>query len=163
MDQCDWFLCWLYAFFTAPCLRVWRCNIWSAFNPNGVYWQLSSHQAPLGIHPSDNWIFSLCVIAQCHWHTFRMAMTYQKVVGVISQPPDMRKDFEVNNLLPWFRKKSDLFRTLKTGKYDHFRQVKIACNIEPGNLPTLFPNVIHVVAYAWWEALRNVLSPLHCW
>ena len=45
-----------------------------------------------------------------------MALTYEKVIAVISRPPDIRKDFEVNNLLPWFRKKSELFRTLKTGK-----------------------------------------------
>jgi len=44
-----------------------------------------------------------------------MALTYERVIRVISQSPDKRKDFEVNNLLPWFRKKSDLFRNLKTG------------------------------------------------
>ena len=44
-----------------------------------------------------------------------MALSYEKVIGVISQPPANRKDFEVNNLLHWFRKKSDLFKTLKTG------------------------------------------------
>ncbi|KAK2173403.1 hypothetical protein NP493_877g00021 [Ridgeia piscesae] len=43
-----------------------------------------------------------------------MALTYERVIRVISQSPDKRKDFEVNNLLPWFRKKSDLFRNLKT-------------------------------------------------
>ena len=46
-----------------------------------------------------------------------MALTYERVIRVISQAPDKRKDFEVTNLLPWFRKKSDLFRNLKTGMH----------------------------------------------
>ena len=45
-----------------------------------------------------------------------MALNYEKVIQVISQPPEMRKDFEVNTLLSWFRKKSDLFRDIKAGR-----------------------------------------------
>ena len=45
-----------------------------------------------------------------------MALTYEKITSVMSQPPDRRKDFEVSNLLPWFKKKSDLFKSLKHGK-----------------------------------------------
>ncbi|XP_064616273.1 uncharacterized protein LOC135480373 [Liolophura sinensis] len=39
---------------------------------------------------------------------------YSKVVDVISKAPDVRKDFEVHSILPWFRKKSQLFQKLKT-------------------------------------------------
>ena len=46
-----------------------------------------------------------------------MALTYGKVIDVISKPPDKRTVFGVNNVLPWFRQKSDLFKKLKTGKY----------------------------------------------
>lgn len=41
---------------------------------------------------------------------------YSKVVDVISKAPDVRKDFEVHSILPWFRKKSQLFQKLKTGR-----------------------------------------------
>ncbi len=44
-----------------------------------------------------------------------MALTYEKVISVIEQSPENRKDFEVSNLLTWFKKKSDLFMKLKTG------------------------------------------------
>lgn len=41
---------------------------------------------------------------------------YERVVDVISKPKDLRQDFEVQQLLPWFRKKAQLFQKLKTGK-----------------------------------------------
>ncbi|CAH1782720.1 unnamed protein product [Owenia fusiformis] len=40
---------------------------------------------------------------------------YDKVLEVLRQPTADRKDFEINSVLPWFRKKSDLFSKLKTG------------------------------------------------
>lgn len=45
-----------------------------------------------------------------------MATTYEKVVAVISKAPHFRQNNEINQLLPWFRKKSKLFYKLKTGK-----------------------------------------------
>jgi len=33
----------------------------------------------------------------------RHSVTYEHVRRVVSQPPDRRKVFEVNNILPWFR------------------------------------------------------------
>lgn len=44
-----------------------------------------------------------------------MAKTFEKVLNVISKKPDLRQDFEIQGLLPWLRKKSKLFATLKTG------------------------------------------------
>jgi len=35
------------------------------------------------------------------------AVTYDRVRSVISKPPDRRKDFEINSILPWFRNMKD--------------------------------------------------------
>ena len=43
-------------------------------------------------------------------------ITYEHVTKVISKPPDQRKDFAIKNLIPWFRKKSKIFATLKQGE-----------------------------------------------
>ena len=45
-----------------------------------------------------------------------MAGIYEKVVGVITKPPEERREREVKELLPWFCKKSELFASLKPGK-----------------------------------------------
>lgn len=58
------------------------------------------------------------------WHVFEQreetmhgAVTkYEQVISVLRKPPGSRKDFEVNSLIPWFRKRSKLFESLKTGK-----------------------------------------------
>lgn len=57
------------------------------------------------------------------WHildqqkTMQGAVTkYEQVISVLRKPPASRKDFEVNSLIPWFRKRSKLFESLKTGK-----------------------------------------------
>lgn len=42
---------------------------------------------------------------------------FEKVVAVISKKPELRQDFEIQGLLPWLRKKSQLFSQLKTGKF----------------------------------------------
>ncbi|XP_071096845.1 uncharacterized protein [Haliotis cracherodii] len=39
---------------------------------------------------------------------------YDKVVSVISKPPEKRQDFEVHTLVSWFRKKSQMCSQLKT-------------------------------------------------
>lgn len=39
---------------------------------------------------------------------------YEKVVKVISRPPDQRSDFEIQALLAWFRKRTPIFADLKT-------------------------------------------------
>lgn len=43
-----------------------------------------------------------------------MSNSLDKVIQVISKPPKLRQDFEVQTLLPWLRKKSQLFSRLKT-------------------------------------------------
>ncbi|XP_052224591.1 uncharacterized protein LOC127840150 [Dreissena polymorpha] len=43
-----------------------------------------------------------------------MANTYERVLNVIGKKPPLRQDFEIQGLLPWLRKKSKLFSTLKT-------------------------------------------------
>ncbi len=45
-----------------------------------------------------------------------MASMYEKVVAVISKVPSIRTEGEVEGLLPWFIKKSELFASLKPGK-----------------------------------------------
>lgn len=45
-----------------------------------------------------------------------MSTAFEKVVAVISKKPSLRQDFEIQGLLPWLRKKSQLFSQLKTGK-----------------------------------------------
>ena len=40
---------------------------------------------------------------------------YNEVLSVIKKLPANRNDFEVNALLPWFRKRSKLFESLKPG------------------------------------------------
>lgn len=40
---------------------------------------------------------------------------YDAVVSVIRKPPSDRNDFMVNDLIPWFKKRSRLFESLKTG------------------------------------------------
>ena len=47
---------------------------------------------------------------------FKMSNMFDKVVAVISKKPDLRQEFEIQGLMPWFRKKSQLFSQLKTGK-----------------------------------------------
>ncbi|XP_013410681.1 uncharacterized protein LOC106173900 isoform X1 [Lingula anatina] len=43
-----------------------------------------------------------------------MALMYQKVLGVITQPPASRPNALIEQIRPWFQKKSDLFRRLQT-------------------------------------------------
>ena len=40
---------------------------------------------------------------------------YERVVRALSKAPKDRAVSEVDSLLPWFRKKSDLFTDMKTG------------------------------------------------
>jgi len=49
----------------------------------------------------------------------RQSVTYERVRHVISQPPDRRKEFEVNSILPWFRglKNTKVLGQLKLGKH----------------------------------------------
>ncbi|KAL5011627.1 hypothetical protein ScPMuIL_010178 [Solemya velum] len=55
-----------------------------------------------------------------------MTNTYEKVVGVISKPPNLRQDFEIQPLLPWLRKKSELFFKLKT---DFLKDIVRNCHL----------------------------------
>jgi len=40
---------------------------------------------------------------------------YNRVVSVLSKPPSARSSVECNHIIPWFRKRSKLFASLKTG------------------------------------------------
>ncbi|KAK3581466.1 hypothetical protein CHS0354_031791 [Potamilus streckersoni] len=43
-----------------------------------------------------------------------MALLYGKVVHTVSRPPQERTDIMIDQILPWFRKKSELFKLMKT-------------------------------------------------
>lgn len=49
-----------------------------------------------------------------------MPSFYEKVVSVIEKPASLRTDFECQELIAWFRNKSSLFKTLKSGKYKKY-------------------------------------------
>ncbi|KAL4225729.1 hypothetical protein ACF0H5_016418 [Mactra antiquata] len=42
-----------------------------------------------------------------------MALLYDKVVSIVSKDPDSRTSIEIDQILPWFRKKSELFKSQK--------------------------------------------------
>ncbi|CAG5119628.1 unnamed protein product, partial [Candidula unifasciata] len=42
-----------------------------------------------------------------------MSKEYEKALRVISKPPDQRYDHEIHQLVPWFRSKAKLFKSLK--------------------------------------------------
>ncbi|XP_060602621.1 uncharacterized protein LOC132755719 isoform X2 [Ruditapes philippinarum] len=42
-----------------------------------------------------------------------MALLYEKVVSTVSKTPDERTDAAIEGILPWFRKKSELFKSQK--------------------------------------------------
>ncbi|XP_053384694.1 uncharacterized protein LOC123536331 [Mercenaria mercenaria] len=42
-----------------------------------------------------------------------MALLYEKVVSTVSKNPSERTDAEIEGILPWFRKKSELFKSQK--------------------------------------------------
>ena len=41
---------------------------------------------------------------------------YEKVVDVISRPPDQRTDFEIAAILPYIRKRTQIFENIRTGE-----------------------------------------------
>lgn len=41
---------------------------------------------------------------------------YDRVVSVISKPPDRREEREIIDLMPWFQKKSEIFRSVEKGE-----------------------------------------------
>ena len=45
-----------------------------------------------------------------------MSLLYDKVVNIVSKPPDERTNGEIDAILPWFRKRSELFKSQKAGK-----------------------------------------------
>ncbi|XP_060068117.1 uncharacterized protein LOC132548282 [Ylistrum balloti] len=51
---------------------------------------------------------------------------YDNVVAVISKKPELRQDFEIQGLLPWLRKKSQLFSQLKT---DYLKDIVRNCGM----------------------------------
>ncbi|XP_052806852.1 uncharacterized protein LOC128236072 [Mya arenaria] len=55
-----------------------------------------------------------------------MANTFEKVLNVIGKKPDLRQDFEIQDLLPWLRKKSKLFSTLKT---EYLKDIVRSCSV----------------------------------
>lgn len=73
---------------------------------------------------------------------------YNQVVAIINKQPEDRTETEIGRILPWFRKKSDLFKPLKNGKlfflrFLHYSAVShmfmsICAVIILGNILTLF-------------------------
>ncbi|GFO28020.1 CAMP-dependent protein kinase regulatory subunit [Plakobranchus ocellatus] len=57
-----------------------------------------------------------------------MSLLYDKVVNIINKPPDKRLDAEIEQILPWFRKRSDLFNSLHA---DIVRDIVKNCRFEP--------------------------------
>ncbi|XP_013410687.1 uncharacterized protein LOC106173902 [Lingula anatina] len=56
-----------------------------------------------------------------------MAFMYQKVLSVITQPPDSRPDAMIEQLIPWFQKKSELFRSVQK---DILKDIIRNCNFQ---------------------------------
>ena len=50
---------------------------------------------------------TMTTMAAAKGHNHQSAVTYDRVREVISKPPDRRKDFEINSILPWFRNMKD--------------------------------------------------------
>jgi len=44
-----------------------------------------------------------------------MATILEEIENMVSKPPNQRTEEELNRLLPWFRKKSEVFNSLKPG------------------------------------------------
>ncbi|KAK3760373.1 hypothetical protein RRG08_029405 [Elysia crispata] len=57
-----------------------------------------------------------------------MSLLYDKVVNIINKPPEKRLDAEIEQILPWFRKRSDLFNSLHA---DIVRDIVKNCRFEP--------------------------------
>ncbi|XP_059170872.1 uncharacterized protein LOC131952283 isoform X2 [Physella acuta] len=57
-----------------------------------------------------------------------MSLLYDKVINIINKPPVERQDGEIEQILPWFRKKSDLFKSLHT---DIVRDIVKNCKFTP--------------------------------
>ena len=55
-----------------------------------------------------------------------MARFYDKVLGVLKKATEDRLNDEIQNLEPWFRKKSNILQSLNNGKFLLFYQC-IAC------------------------------------
>ena len=45
-----------------------------------------------------------------------MSSLYDRVKAILSQEPDYRNPKELNVLLSWFRKKSEVLQTVKNGR-----------------------------------------------
>ncbi len=48
--------------------------------------------------------------------SLKMSQMFERMLIVISQPPSERSDFQIDVLLPWLRKKSELLAGLEKGK-----------------------------------------------
>lgn len=57
-----------------------------------------------------------------------MSLLYDKVVNIINKSPADRQDGEIEQILPWFRKKSDLFKSLHT---DIVKDIVKNCKFTP--------------------------------
>ncbi|CAL1548061.1 unnamed protein product, partial [Lymnaea stagnalis] len=57
-----------------------------------------------------------------------MSLLYDKVVNIINKSPADRQDGEIEQILPWFRKKSDLFKSLHT---DIVKDIVKNCKFSP--------------------------------
>lgn len=63
-----------------------------------------------------------------------MTHMYEKVKAIISKSPEERGIKEIQSLLPWFRKKSELFVSVKDGK----KNVLLLNKFNDPSLPRLY-------------------------
>lgn len=77
---------------------------------------------------------------------WKMALLYEKVVSTVSKDPDERTDAEIEQILPWFRKKSELFKSQKAGKA---RDASVLEKL------IFFPNFTNNVKLEVWRCVRG--------
>jgi hypothetical protein len=90
--------CWVSRLSYLPKLSMWTVQLENLSYPDvyGMTWR----------RPESSWSEKMASDA-----------LYERVIQLISKPPSLRPQFEVIQIIGWFRKKTDLFRELKTGKH----------------------------------------------
>ena len=91
-----------------------------------------------------------------------MAKVYHQLINLTNKPPSLRTNEELDELVPWLRKKSSsLFQTLEDRKYDAFTR-KVYQNrswcMQFGTIKVkafYFRFYFHVLDYCKWLRMRN--------
>lgn len=73
------------------------------------------------VRTEEVWVLTVCGLAGCYvWlacsNVRIMSRMQERCVRVISKPPDERKGHEIDILLPWLRKKSDMLKEIDNGE-----------------------------------------------